>query len=549
MEKIETTEFPVTWDDPAEANFSWFFDMVHFPDQVTPLDFHFLIKTMEKGINRAAQIYEMGFKDHYRFLNTYVYDGPEIENSSPEEMTARTARSQQKLDAAIANLDQHWKDEWLPEIKEHISYWEGFNPSEVTMPILLEHLSETDERLQRMWEIHFLLFWPMVLALNNFEDMYQDIFGDSDRFKAYELLGGFENKTIEGNQILWQLSRKALASPIVRGVLTENAAADVTKKMAESVEGQTFLADLNHYLQEYGKQSDKPLSSSPSWLEDPIPVIKNLKNYITQPDQDRAAEMEKATVRREQQITQAYEALEDYPQPVINQFENFLKAAQVSYVLSEDHHFWIDCKVSYYARQVCLEFGRRLSESGVIKNQDDVFYLSLEEIKTAATTASSLQTLVSERRATERKFATCTPPPFLGAPFPEEMFDDPFYRALEKFFGVMASTGKEEQEMKGYAGSPGIVRGTARIIHTLDEADKLQSGDILVTKTTTPSWTSLFASVAAVVTNSGGSLSHSAIVAREYGIPAVVGTGTATTTIKEGQIIEVNGDSGLVRFL
>lgn len=545
----EKTEFLVVWDEPAEANLSWFFDMVHFPNQVTPLDFHFLINTMEKGINQAAQIYEMGFKDHYRLINTYIYDAPELDNSSPEEITARTARSQQKLETAIANLDQLWKEQWLPEIKEHINYWEESNPSQMTIPILLEHLSETDKRLQRMWEIHFLLFWPMMLVLNHFEEMYQDIFGDSDQFQAYELLSGFTNKTIEGNQIIWQLSRKALASPIVQEVLTKNIASDVTNKLAESVEGQTFLADLNHYLQEYGTQSDKPLLSSPSWLENPVPVIKNLQNYITQPDQDIIGEMEKATILREQQITKAYEALECYPQPVINQFEKFLKAAQVSYVLSEDHNFWIDCKVSYYARQVSLEFGHRLTESGVIENPDDVFYLSLEEIKEASITTVSLHRLVNERRATEKKFATCTPPPFLGKPFPEEMFDDPFYRALEKFFGVMATTGKEKQELKGYPGSPGIMQGTARIIYTLDEADKLQPGDILVTKTTTPSWTSLFASVAAIVTNSGGSLSHSAIVAREYGIPAVVGTGTATTTIQDGQMIEVNGNSGLVRFL
>jgi pyruvate,water dikinase len=101
----------------------------------------------------------------------------------------------------------------------------------------------------------------------------------------------------------------------------------------------------------------------------------------------------------------------------------------------------------------------------------------------------------------------------------------------------------------GLAGSSGKARGTARILLSIAEADKLRPGDVLIAETTAPPWTPLFATAAAVVSDSGGILSHCAVVAREYGIPAVVGTGLATRAIRDGQIVEVDGDAGVVRVV
>jgi len=103
--------------------------------------------------------------------------------------------------------------------------------------------------------------------------------------------------------------------------------------------------------------------------------------------------------------------------------------------------------------------------------------------------------------------------------------------------------------LRGNPGSPGKVRGTARVLHSIADADKLLEGDILVAATTAPPWTTFFATVAAVVTDSGGLLSHTAVIAREYGIPAVVGASQATTLIQDGQLLEVDGDAGIVRIL
>jgi phosphoenolpyruvate synthase/pyruvate phosphate dikinase len=108
---------------------------------------------------------------------------------------------------------------------------------------------------------------------------------------------------------------------------------------------------------------------------------------------------------------------------------------------------------------------------------------------------------------------------------------------------------READRVKGLAGSAGVTRGRARVIHSLAEAGKLQPGDVLIAVSTEPPWTPLFATASAIVTDSGGVLSHSAVVAREYRIPAVVGTGNATITFKDGQLLEVDGSNGTVRLV
>jgi pyruvate,water dikinase len=139
----------------------------------------------------------------------------------------------------------------------------------------------------------------------------------------------------------------------------------------------------------------------------------------------------------------------------------------------------------------------------------------------------------------------------LGTPPAFEISDGgPMIRAL--FKGELSpqnNSNGDANKVKGLPGSAGVVRGTARVIHSLTEAGKLQPGDVLVTESTEPPWTPLFATAAAIVTDTGGVLSHSAVVAREYRIPAVVGTVHATSTFRDGQLLEVDGNAGVVRVI
>jgi pyruvate,water dikinase len=275
-----------------------------------------------------------------------------------------------------------------------------------------------------------------------------------------------------------------------------------------------------------------------------------LKDYITQPDRDLEAEQVALDTERERLVAETRARLAGYPQQVIDQFEFLLKAAQEGVVLSEDHSFWIDFRGLYEVRRVFLEFGRRFREAGVVDAPEDVFCLTPDEIRETAVALPRLdrRPVVAGQRAEMAYFRTVTPPPVLGTVPPGSPPDDPLSRALGKFFGDPPPSAVEPNILRGTAGSPGIVRGPARVVRSLADADKLRTGDVLVAETTAPPWTRLFATAAAVVTDTGGMLSHCAVVAREYGIPAVVGVGTATDLIHDGQIVEVDGHGGVVRL-
>jgi rifampicin phosphotransferase len=236
-----------------------------------------------------------------------------------------------------------------------------------------------------------------------------------------------------------------------------------------------------------------------------------------------------------------------YPQQARDQFDFLYGASQTAVVLTEDHGFWIDFKASYRVRLVLVEAGRRLAVANVLADANDVFYLGVDEVRAAlaALPAGDLKQRVVELKATLAQHSELQPPFQLGTDYGPPP-DSPLSRGFGRFFGTPPEPSQEEGVLNGHAGSPGKVRGTARIVRTLAEAEKLERGDILVTVTTAPPWMPLFSTAGAIVTDTGGILSHCAVVAREYRIPAVVGTGAATRVFRDGQILEVDGDSGTV---
>ena len=544
--------FPVEWDEPGDARLFWVHDLTHYSDQLTPYDFFTVKDIFETVADKVNQAYHVPLKTFCRHFNTYFYSASVPQLGPIEEMIAQNKLCWEKLNAAMGNLWNRWESDWLPEVRQHLAYWEACDLKGASATKLSEYLNETDQRVRRTWEIHLLLSYPMVIAISLFEEMYRDLFGNAKPFEAYQLLVGFENKTVESAKALWKLSRQALASPKVCKVLTDYAPSEVIPKLSDFEEGRAFVKEIDSYLQMYGKRSNNEVLKNPFWAEDPSPVIKNLQNYITQPERDLTAELKKQAENRELRVAEVREQMQGYPKPVSSQFDFLLKAAQEGNRLREEHTHWIDFSVSYHQRQVVLTCGIRLAEAGVIDSKDDVFYLKPDEVRESMAALPKItdrRSVVKDRREKEKQFSAQPAPPVLGTPPAGPPPDDPILRAFFKVLGVPPVPSNIPGELKGSPGSGGTVRGKAKVVRSLADAGKLNSGDILVAEYTVASWTPLFASIAAVVTDSGGVLSHSSVVAREYGIPAVVGTGMATVVIKDGQTIEVNGDTGIVRVI
>ena len=551
MTQQTTTATDFTLADPADAALFWQHDAMHFPDPLSPMESAMIERAIGHGFTYGVRAYNAPLAAmEVRTINGYQYQSMVPMTGTPDEMAAQGALAEASVRAAIAAIDELWSERILPEVREHLGFWDSFDLEGATRAALAAHVEQTWERLLRVWELHFLVVIPAYLAISEFDELYRGLFPDSGPLESYRLLEGLPNMTVEVGQALWRLSRSAIASREVRDVFESHDGADIPLALYRSSAGRAFLAELEAYLDRYGRRADTWTIVAPSWTEDPTPAIESLRDFVRRPEADApAVTTQAAAAARDRAVAAARKRLRDYPAQVVGQFEAMLAAAQKALVISEDHNFWIDNMSIHHLRAVLLEAGRRLVADGAMSEVEDVFMLHPEELRAAlAEPGEDLRATVAERAAELARQATLTPPPVLGtlpqAPPP----DDPFTRFAVKFNGAPPEPAPAG-ELRGSPGSAGIVRGTARVIRSISEAGRIRPGDVIVAETTAPPWTPLFATVAAVVTDTGGVLSHCAVVAREYGIPAVVGTGAATTVIADGTTIEVDGDAGIVRIV
>jgi hypothetical protein len=280
--------FAVIWDDPQDATLLWEHERGHWPHPVTPLSGALLCEGgFGRGTSAALTTYGLHTQMRLRRINTYIYCAVLPALAPADELEAQSDQAQERLNSAMAQLGDLWATEFLPEIRQHLAFWDALDLSAASLPALLAHLDETIARFERLWEIHALVTVPAHLAVSVFEDCFRALFSEADSLAAYRLLQGFDNKVLEADRTLWQLSRRAEAEPRVRQVLAEHPAADVLPQLAQSAEGRAFLAELDVYLSSYGQCGDVVDVAAPSWIEEPAPVVALLTNlshiHITEP--------------------------------------------------------------------------------------------------------------------------------------------------------------------------------------------------------------------------------------------------------------------------
>lgn len=540
----------VKWEQPGDEQMFWQLDRLHFPDQVSVMEDDCIRFFYTAGFVAAAEAYEAPIRPHVRRFYTWHYLTFAPLPLPEEELEELGKRFEQNLGDAMARQGERWEEEYLPEIRALLAAWEEFDLASASDAQLLAHWDLTIQRFARLSLIHFEIALPMLLSIGLFDEIYTDLFGAKSSLESMRLLQGTPTSTTRMGQELWRLSRVAIDVPAVRAIIEERAAADVVPALERDPACAAFLTELRAFLSEYGHRAEIWGISHPSWIEDPSPAIKSLKDFLSQPGRDLAAELQELAVERDRLIAEARQQLAGYPAQAREQFEFILGTATAGIYLSEEHGFWIDSYGYDCLRQVILEVGRRLATHGVLEDRDDIFHLTFAETRAALEQPEAeLHGLVAERKAELAAFRDVQVPPVLGTEPPGPPPDNPLFRTIGKFFGTPPPPSDEPGMLRGTAGSAGHVRGIARVVRSLADAQRLEPGEILVTETTAPAWTPLFASAAAVVTDAGGVLSHCAVVAREYMIPAVVGTGLATAVIPDGATIEVDGSEGIVRII
>ena len=530
------------WLEPADAERHWQRDLAHFPGQLTELDGELLHRFIEGGFGAAMTSHGLPFTFLVRRLWTYYYQHEGVLPLPDDERAAMLERFAPVRERARTTIAERWRDDWLPEIHEHLAFWAGSDPATLGRDALMVHLDATLARAERLWVLHFELMVAMVTAKRAFLETYEELFEPDSPLEAQTLLSGFDVLTTRAARALWPL-RELVGDGPVRAAFLRVAPRDAWAALHDEAAARPLVDALEAYLDAYGQRCPYLIFSAPSLREEPASVMSMLRNMVERPDADPARLHALQAGKRERAEAELRERLRFYPAPVRAEVAARLAAAQAAAVVSEDHNYLIDYTSSARVRQVFLACGAELVRAGSLERAEDVVHLSVTEVRAGLGGAGDdLRKRVAERRALLAHYADLVPPHDVNAP-----------AAAETARPEAPASGEpgplDPDELHGTAASAGVARGRARVLRSLDQLGELRPGEVLVAPTTGQAWTPLFATAAGLVTESGTLLSHAAVVAREYGLPAVVALTRATDLIPDGALVEVDGSAGVVRVL
>jgi pyruvate,water dikinase len=359
---------------------------------------------------------------------------------------------------------------------------------------------------------------------------------ETDEVRGKLISGNTGNVTMETNIHLWDLARVAKSSAVVSHLIREYSGEELFTRLGKSTEGQSFLNELSIFLSEFGHREVRMDIIYPTWVEDNTPVISFIRGYLDVDDsQDPSIHQEQLIIQRKRLISEVRNKITESARgryliwPIFNWL---LDKTEILTRERDTLHFELTRAFPLY-RKILSKLGDRLEESKLISNSGDIYYLTLDEIGEIVRDPEPVYELIKTRREEFEINKSRSWPVII--------------RGKEEIFLEGSEPGQStESGLAGISGSPGTVTGVARVINGPEEFGKLQKGEILVAPITNPVWTPLFAIASGIVTEVGGILSHGAIVAREYGIPAVMSIPSATKLLTDGETIIVDGNKGFV---
>ncbi len=535
-----------TFNKADEERF-WFLDF-HWPRGLTPLGLIWNEDGYSWGTQLAAEMLPLppGRGITQRIAGTHTY-ASSIPVTDPVEIGLRAQRIARNLPQFLDNFS----DIWASRRGEVEDWWAHFRDLDLTrqsLPELGETLQAARRYHKRAFEIHFEIMYPL---LANYVGFYgQCIEFGIDPNEIAKFLQGYDTKIMETDRELWRLTEAARAAG-----LEKTFASTPAEQLASTLPAQGgggWMSQFDDFLQVYGWRTEGSCDIAlPSWMEDPTPALGMIQSFLQQDrEHDFDAARAAAIEERDTAIDAARSGLTKEEQQVFDAGLATCQHANFPW-WQDDHNYYIDLKISLPMRWACQEIAKRVDAD----RSDDTIYLFWPEIMKVASGADSYggyRSLVEARRQYFDHWYAKRPemPKVLGT-VPESV-DDPILIEIfglnEHFLKAVSAIGTDTEikTLSGVAASQGTARGKARVLSNSDELHRVQPGDILVCESTSPNWTPAFAKIAACVCDGGGTLSHAAVVGREYGVPTVTAVGLSTVAIKDGDEIEVDGNTGSV---
>ena len=556
-------EFPIEWDE-GENELFWIYDDLHCPNPVSPMFFDiggwwltcdhmfrrfgtpFACDWIAKEIN--GYVYTAAIPSDSRihseateYQSRYVPRVPR----DPEHAATIGAYLGWVLPHYAENFLDWWRDRLRPEIERNFEYLDGFDTDAagfIELAVLLEDAIDIHDR---HWKIHWMLNFAQFASTQALNGLLEEEKGEAAAALMGRLQSSVEDRNWDSIEDLWKMKEEVKGDSELAAAFEGETAVQVMSALDGTERGRRFVEErVVAHQKAFGyKAIWSHEFAFKTWREDPAPMIEAVRGYLAT-DYDYPANI--AAVRDDLEAAKR-EALDGVEG---GDLQAALERSLSMNPLTPDHHFYIDQGTNARLRLLLIAIGRKLVDTGTLDDAEDVVYLRYNELRLLMADQEALdaRALVGDRRDAQEDAYEKRPPSWVGTAT-QTALDFP-YNALwgfpEKFHaGEPATTG----EVRGLAASPGVVEGPARYVQSLDEFDQVQDGEILVCRMTNPAWVVLFTKISGLVTEAGGAVSHPAVVAREFGIPAVVGTTNAGDRIATGDRVRVNGTTGVVEIL
>lgn len=560
-------EFPIQWDE-GERELFWIYDDLHIPNPVSPMFFDiggwwltcdhmfrrfgtpFASDWIAKNINGYVYTAAVPADSSLRveateYQSRYVPRVPR-DPSYPERIGAYMGAV---LPHYALNFLDWWRERLRPEMERNFAYLDNYDTERASLIELAVLLEDAIDIHDRHWKIHWMLNFAQFSSTLNLNAMIQQVKREVDPNLMGRLQSSVEDRNWDSIEALWNIKEEVKGDAELAQAFKAETAGDILRSLRASERGRHLIAErIEPYQQAFGyKAIWSHEFAFPTWKENPTPIIEMVRGYL-ETDYDYPKTINAVKEDLDKAI---HELMDDVPQGEGREkLQTALDLSLRMNPLTPDHHFYIDQGTNARLRILLIAIGKKLVQARLLDDPADVMYLRYNELRLLMTNPASVdaRTLVSQRRDEREQAFQMRPREWVGTAtktalaFPYNAlwgFPEKFYREPSKKTG----------EVRGLAASPGVIEGPARNVNSLEQFDQVHEGEILVCRMTNPAWVVLFTKIVGLVTDAGGVTSHPAVVSREFGIPAVVGTSNATERIKTGDRIRVNGSTGVVEVL
>ncbi len=483
------------------------------------------------GIERAARYKRRGNET----VNGYAYRYMGNANQRRKGATPAPTPPEKTVSIDMVSWVCHewprrWRHEKLPAYLETIEQWRQVDITQATDKTLLEGICTLTRADGHYWEAA-----NGVMALPRWQDQaLQDFLqkhAPEAGFTSGMLLDASDSLTMKAQVDLWNVARLIRARPVTAELVEKTAASDLMRALAAHPEAEEITTAIINHLGTYGHQIYSLDYVEPTPLQDPTPVLSALKTQVQDTEYNPITHQKEVSARRQEAIRTVSRHFTGKRR---RQFRWRRFWAQQFYANRDEAQFFVGAAWPVLQR-MALELGDRLVSSGIIEKPDDLYFLHKDELTDAIGArqeqrqGTHFKQTATDRRTLREARKRLVPPERI---FPER--DKP------------ESVAEDDDLLRGTAVSPGKITAAVSVVHSAADFDQMAPNTILVCSFTTPAWTQLFSHAVGLVTDIGSITSHGSIVAREYGIPAVLGMGDITSRLRTGQIITVDGDAGTV---